>query len=318
MASLDCKHGGIEQSQRFLGSLALRDVLAHDDNADYLPVLVADWNLIRLDPKILSLPISDRLDNPQLGHSGTDHLQIIRIKLGRFSRLNFDGFSLRSPRRFPDKFRKPLIDSQDAVFVSLKQIIAGVKSKSTRSSVCCRRKASSICLRSVMSLAIPVRRTSLPAASGLENHGHEPSGLCHPDGRFDIQHSPSVHFPLASQRRRRHAGVPLAEWHLPTGADRRTGSPSNGPKSFVTRTDIMECFQVGRSDPENVGDVFRQLAEFLLAFAQRFFRSLSLRVFLPQRDIGSCQFRDARHAFPVRRAGVEVRLRPAGAFPPYR
>jgi hypothetical protein len=47
------------------------------------------------------------------------------------------------------------------------------------------------------------------------------------------------------------------------------------PSPLVGRTDVMHLVQVRRTYPEHIGNVFRQLTEFLLAFAHGRFRTLA-------------------------------------------
>src|ERR1700730_16791821 len=98
-----------------------------------------------------------------------------------------------------------------------------------------------------------------------------------------ISHQSGEHGPDSRAFHREDSFHPLLRAGIQT-----LGRPA--PGQFKTRADVMDLFPVGRSDPEYVGDVVRQLAEFCLAFAQRFFRSSSLGIFCPQRFVGLCQF----------------------------
>src|ERR1700691_3068372 len=78
-----------EASHAVILQLAFGNVAGHDDDTDHLPLLVADGDLIGLDPDLHSVPFEHPLNNSESRHSQADDLQIIEIKFSRLLRIDF-------------------------------------------------------------------------------------------------------------------------------------------------------------------------------------------------------------------------------------
>jgi hypothetical protein len=91
-------------------AFARGNVLRHHNNTHNLPPFIADWHFVRLNPKCLTLPVSNCFDYSQLWLSRTNHLLVIDKIFRRIVRINVThGFSFQVLDRFSNVLRRPLV-----------------------------------------------------------------------------------------------------------------------------------------------------------------------------------------------------------------